>query len=131
MVYDGVNRKLLVAFAGSTTATDINTIYSYDADETTSALSNPQKLYDSSLFGSTYNYLLFGVSAMTLDTTNGFLYIATAVSTATTVSNYKIEKLKYAPSNIGSNNSAALSWTNTFYDFGNDTKCISSMTIAD
>lgn len=131
MVYDGVNRKLLVAFAGNSTATDINTIYSYDADETTSALSNPQKLYDSSLFGSTYNYLLFGVSAMTLDTTNGFLYIATAVSTATTVSNYKIEKLKYAPSNIGSNNSAALSWTNTFYDFGNDTKCISSMTIAD
>jgi hypothetical protein len=131
MVYDGANHKLIVAYAGSTTAADINTIYSYDVDETTSVLSNPQELYDSSLFGSTYNYLLFGVSSMTLDTTNGYLYVATAVSTATTAANYKIEKLKYAPANIGSNNPAVLSWEKTLYDFGNDTKCISSMTIAD
>lgn len=131
MAYDGTNRKLIVAYAGSTTAADINTIYSYDVDETTSVLSNPQELYDSSLFGSTYNYLLFGVSAITLDTTNGYLYVATAVSTATTTANYKIEKLKYSPSNIGSNNPAVLTWEKTFYDFGNDTKCISSMTIAD
>lgn len=131
MVYDGTNRKLIVAYAGSTTAADINTIYSYDVDETTSVLSNPQELYDSSLFGSTYNYLLFGVSSMTLDTTNGYLYVATAVSTATTAANYKIEKLKYAPANIGSNNPAVLSWEKTLYDFGGDTKCISSMTIAD
>ena len=131
MAYDRTNHKLIVAYAGNTTAADINTIYSYDVDETTNVLSNPQELYDSSLFGSTYNYLLFGVSSMTLDTTNGYLYVATAVSTATTAANYKIEKLKYAPTNIGSNNPAVLSWEKTFYDFGGDTKCISSMTIAD
>lgn len=130
MVYDSVNSKLIVAYGGSSTAADLNSIYAYSIDESTGAISSPQKIYDSNLFGSTYNYLLFGISAMTLDPATNSLYIATAISTATTVSNYKIEKFSYNAALIGTSNSSVLTSSGTFYSNGYDTKCISSMVIA-
>lgn len=130
MAYDSTNNILIVAYGGNSTATDINSIYTYSINESTGAISNAQKIYDSNGFGSTYNYLLFGVSAMTLDPSTNSLYVATAVSTATTAVNYKIEKFSYNPSLIGTSNSSVLSYQGTFYNNGNDTKCISSMMVA-
>lgn len=130
MAYDALNNVLIVAYSGSTTATDINSIYTYSIDESTGAISNPQKIYDANLFGSTYNYLLFGISAMTLDSSTNTLYVATTVSTSAVAVNYKIEKFTYNPSLIGTNNSSVLQYQGTFYNYGNDTKCISSMMIA-
>jgi hypothetical protein len=131
MVYDGVNNILLVAYGGATASTDLNSIYAYSVNESTGVLSNPQKVYDASLFGSTYNYLLFGISAMTYDATTGDIYVATSVSTSATISNYRIEKLHYDPTQLGTANSSVLVKRSTMYDFGSDTKCISSLTVAD
>jgi hypothetical protein len=131
MVYDSANKILLVSYGGSSTAADLNSIYAYSIDEETGVISNPQKIYDSNGFGSTYNYLLFGISAMTYDATSGDLFVSTSVSTGTTVSNYRIERLHYTPSLIGSANSSVLAKVSTFYDFGSDTKCISDLMVAD
>jgi hypothetical protein len=131
MVYDGTNNKLIVAYGGSTTAENINSIYAYSIDETTGTISDPEKIYDAYLFGSTYNYLLFGISAMALDAKTNTLYVSSAISNATTVVNYQILKFKYNPSLIGVTNTSVLTSEGTFYDYGNDTKCISSMLIED
>ncbi len=129
MVYD--SGVLLVAYGGASTATDLNSIYAYTVNETTGAISSPQKIYDSNLFGSTYNFLLFGISAMTYDASTGDLFVSTAVSTGATISNYRIERLRFDRSLIGNANTSVLTKKSTFYDFGNDTKCISSLTVSE
>ncbi len=128
-VYDAVNSKLIVAYAGNATTTDLNSVYAYTINEATSAITSPQKLYDSSNYPSTYPYLLYGVSDMTLDPVTGTIYIATAINTATTVVNYAIEKFTYDPTKIGTANNQVLTRVGNvpFYPYGIDTKCISGM----
>ncbi len=128
-VYDSANSKLIVAYAGSTTADNLNSIYAYDYNESTGVISNAQEIYDAFTYPATYNFLLFGISAMALDAENGALYVSTAISTATTVVNYNIEKLNYDPTLIGSSNTSVLTRSSTvpFYGYGVDTKCISSL----
>lgn len=131
-VFDAVNRRLLVAYAGSANTVDINSIYAYAVNETTGAITSPQKIYDAALFGSTYPFFLFGISAMALDPATNSLYVATAVSTAAAVANYRIERLAYDGTRIGTANTTVLTKTgNTFYDFGSDTRCVSQMILAD
>ena len=132
--YDAVNSKLLVAYAGSATTTDINSIYAYSITETTSSttVGAANKIYDSSLYPATYPYLLYGISEMILDPATNKLYIATAVNTATTVVNYAIEKFTYDPTRIGVSNTVVLSRSGStpFYNYASDTKCISDMMIS-
>lgn len=139
MFYDSAHQKLIVAYAGNAVTTDLNSIYSYDIDEGTisplvaATISNPVKLYDASLYPSTYPYLLYGISDMTYDPAAGSVYVATATSTATTVPNYKIEKFSYDPSKIGTDPDHVLTRVapngQPFYSYGLDTKCISKMKI--
>lgn len=132
MFYDSDNLKLIVSYGGSTTGADLNTIYAYTMDNSTGAFSSPQELYDSNLFGSTYAHLLFGMSAIAYDSVESNVYVATAINTATTVVNYKIEKFAYDPSLIGVTNSAVLTKEpGTFFDYSNNTKCISDLLVAD
>ncbi len=132
MVYDKENKFLIVAYGGSSTGADLNSIYAYSVDETTGVITNPQKIYDSNQFGSTYNFLLFGISAMAFDSEKQQLYVATTISNATTAVNYRIEKLSYDAAKIGINNTAVLTKSNTvFYNYGYDTKCISDLMIAE
>ncbi len=131
MFYDSVNQKLIVSYGGSTNAADLNTLYAYTINETTGAISSPQELYDSNVFGSTYNYFLFGIPAMAYDSEKSTVYVASTINTLTTATNYKIEKLTYAPDQIGTTNTAVLTTSaSTFYPYGNDTKCISDMMVA-
>ncbi|MES3038973.1 MAG: hypothetical protein V4736_13790 [Bdellovibrionota bacterium] len=127
--YDATNTTLIVAYAGNTLATDVNSIYAYSVNETTNVISNPQKIYDASLYPVTYPYLLYGISEMTYDSVNRSLYIATAISTVTTVVNYAIEKFTYDFSKIGVSNTTVLTRVGStpFYPYGIDTKCITSM----
>ncbi len=131
--YDSTNLKLIVAYSGNATTTDLNSIYAYTVNETTGVLSSAQKIYDSANYPATQNFLLYGISEMTYDATNGHVYIATAISTATTMVNYAIEKFTYTPSLIGVTNTSVLTRVGTtpFYNYGNDTKCISKMMVAD
>lgn len=133
--YDAVNSKLLVAYAGSATTTDINSIYAYSITETASSVTvgSANKIYDASLYPATYPYLLYGVSAMVLDSTENKLYVATAINTSTTIVNYAIEKFSYDATQIGVSNTSVLtrSGSTPFYDYGGDTKCIADMMIAD
>lgn len=134
MAYDGVNNKLIVAYAGNATTTDINSIYVYPINESTNTIGTGVKIYDASLFGSTsgWNFLLYGISAMVLDTTEGVLYVATAINTNTTLSNDQIVKLSYNPALIGVTNNLVLQPSAVpFYGYGFDTKCISSMMLAE
>ncbi|MGE0633212.1 MAG: hypothetical protein AB7O96_12435 [Pseudobdellovibrionaceae bacterium] len=132
--YDALNSKLLVAYAGSSTATDINSIYAYSITETASSITvgAANKIYDANAYPTTYPYLLYGISEMVLDPVDNALYIATAVNTATTVVNYAIEKFSYDASQIGVTNSSVLtrSGSTPFYDYGGDTKCIADMMIS-
>ncbi len=125
--YVSASSQLIVAYAGNSTATSINSIYVYDVDESANTISNPTRLYDASLYPVTYPYLLYGISAMTYDASTKELYVATAISSATTVVNYAIEKFTYdatakAITRVGSV---------PFYNYGLDTKCISGMTIGE
>lgn len=135
MAFDEANSKLIVAYAGNTLGTDINSIYAYDLTLTDTSVSvgTAHKIYDASLYPTTYPYLLYGVSAMELDPTTNTLYIATATTTATTVANYAIEKFSYNPSLLGTANTQVLNRVNgpSFYEYGVDTKCISDLLIAD
>jgi hypothetical protein len=134
-VYDSTNSKLIVAYSGTATTTDINSIYAYDITETAAAITvgAANKIYDASLYPSTYPYILYGISSMVLDTTENKIYIATAVNTSTTVVNYAIEKFSYDPTKIGVNNSQVLTRVGTtpFYEYGADTKCISDMIVGE
>lgn len=131
--YDSTNNKLIVAFSGNASTTDLNSIYAYSVNETTGVLSSPQKIYDASLYPATYSYLLYGVSAMTYDPVEGAVYIATAINNATTVVNYAIEKFTYSPSLIGVTNTQVLSRVGStpFYPYDNDTRCIASLKVSD
>lgn len=124
--YLAANNQVMVAYAGNAITTDLNSIYVYDFDDTTNAISNPTKIYDANTYVAA-GYLLYGISAMAFDSADNSLYVATAVSTATTVVNYVIEKLSYNPS------TKALTRVGTvpFYNYGVDTKCISSLMIAE
>lgn len=130
--YDAANAKLVVAYAGNATTTDLNSIYVYTVDESTNAITNPQKIYDAGGYPATYPYLLYGISEMTYDSTTGTVYVATATTTATTVANYAIEKFTYNPTQIGVDNTQVLtrSGSTSFVQYGGDTRCISEMFIA-
>lgn len=134
MTYDSVNSKLIVAYAGSGTTTDINSIYVYNITETASSVTigTANKIYDSSQYPTTYPYLLYGVSAMTLDSSTNELYIATSINTTTTIPNYAIEKFSYDPSKLGTSNTTVLTRVGTtpFYSYSTDTKCISDLVIS-
>jgi hypothetical protein len=124
-VYVNATNQLIVAYAGTTLATDINSIYVYDVNETTGAFTGATKMYDASLYGSTYSYLLYGISALGYDSVDKSLFVATALTTSTTVSNYVIEKLTFDPTaktltRVG---------TQPFYNYGFDTKCISGLMV--
>lgn len=125
LAYVGASNQLIVAYAGTATTANINSIYVYDVNETTNAITNATRIYDASLYPTTYSYLLYGISAMAYDSSTNELYVSTAISTATTVVNYAIEKFTY--------DAAAKSLTRVgsvpFYNYGLDTKCISGMTI--
>ncbi len=129
--YDSATKRLIVAYAGASVAAELNSIYSYLIDETTNAISDPQKIYDANMYPATYPYLLYGVSEMVLDEKDQNLYISTAVNNATTVVNYAIEKFSYKSAKVGTENTKVLARVgNTpFYPYGVDTKCISSMFI--
>jgi hypothetical protein len=129
-VYDSVNSKLIVAWGNSATTANTNMIVAYDYNDTTGAIGTANTLYDIST--GTAPYTLFAVSAMTLDPVTNTIYIATAISTATTVVNYAIEKFTYDATKIGVTNSAVLTRVGStpFYNYGVDTKCISGMTVA-
>lgn len=131
--YDAANSQLLVAYAGNAVTTDLNSIYAYPIDETTNAIGTPQKVYDAALFPATYGHLLYGISEMTYDPSSGIVYIATAINTATTAANYAIERFNYDPTQLGVDNTKVLRRIGNapFFSFGSDTKCISSMFIAD
>lgn len=133
LAYDAENQRLFVAYMGATTADNVNQIISYSVNETTGVLSNPQEIYDSNGFGSTYNFLLFGVSAMTYDSVEKKLYVATSNTTATNIvtsGNYQITKLNYDASLIGTVNTSVLSLDSVLVPSSRDTKCISSMIIS-
>lgn len=130
--YDATNAKLFVAYAGNAATTDLNSIYMYSIDESTNAISDATKVYDASLYPGTYSFLLYGISEMAYDSSTNSVYVATATTTATTVVNYAIEKLTYDPTQIGVDATKILvrSGTTPFYEYGNDTKCISKMFIS-
>jgi len=130
--YDALNNKLLVSYSGNAVTTDLNSIYVYTINETTNAISSPQKIYDASLYPATYSYLLYGISAMTFDASNTYLYVATAISSTTTIVNYAIEKFLYDPTQIGVDNAKVLTRVGSvpFYAHGFDTKCISGLVVA-
>jgi hypothetical protein len=129
-IYDSANSKLIVAWGNSATTANTNMIIAYDYNDTTGAIGPANTLYDIST--GTAPYTLYNVSAMTLDSTTNTIYISTAISTATTVVNYAIEKFTYDATQIGVTNSAVLTRVGStpFYNYGVDTKCISGMTIA-
>lgn len=125
-VYIPSASQLIVAYAGNAITTNLNSIYVYDINETANTISNATKIYDAASYPATYDYLLYGISTMAYDSETSELYISTAVSSATTVVNYAIEKFTYSTSaktltRIGSS---------PFYNYGFDTKCISQMAIA-
>jgi len=125
MVYISSVKQLLVAYGGAAVTTGINSIQVYDMDETTNTFGAPTALYDLAGYPATYPYQLFGISAMTFDPVDNSLYVATAITTATTAVNYAIEKFTY--------NSTTKTMTRVgsapFYNYGIDTKCISSLMI--
>ncbi|MNT10632.1 hypothetical protein D3C72_1454730 [compost metagenome] len=116
MVYLPASHQVLVAYAGNTTAADINSIWAYDIDETTNAITGATKAYENS-------NVIYGVSAMTVDPDNGDIYVATAVSTAVTVTGYNIEKFTF---NTGTKLLTRVGST-PFSTHTFKSKCISSM----
>lgn len=137
MAYDRVNNKLIVAYSNNTRAINQNAIYSYDINESTFAITNPQKLYDANAWPGTHPYLLYAISDMVLDSANNQIYIATATTTATTVAGYKIMRFNYDASKIGTDNNNVLgipagadASDPVFYAAGLDTRCISQMIIS-
>jgi len=126
MVYISSVKQLLVAYGGSTVTAGINSIQVYDMDETANTFGTATAVYDLAGYPATYPYQLFGISAMAFDPVDNSLYVTTTTSTAATAVNYAIEKFTY--------NSTTKSMTRVgslpFYNYGIDTKCISSMVIA-
>jgi len=125
MAYVAASNQLIVAYAGNAVTTNINSVYVYDVNETANTITNATRIYDASLYPATYSYLLYGISAMTYDSVNNALYIATAISTATTVVNYSIEKFSYDAATKVINRLGSV----PFYNYGIDTKCISGLAV--
>lgn len=124
--YIASHSQIMVAYAGNAITANLNSIYVYDFNDTTNAISNATKIYDSNTYVSA-GYLLYGISAMVYNPEDRTLFVATAISNATTVVNYSIEKLAYNPDAKTLTRSASV----PFYSYGVDTKCISSLMIAE
>lgn len=115
--------QLLVSYGFNTTASLMNSIYSYDLDESSLTFSSPVKSYEDAS-------VLYAIPTMVYDSEERSLYVASAISTSTTVAGYKIEKFQYSPATklltrVSSNGlpfSAALP--------SSTTKCISQMMIS-
>lgn len=134
MAYDQANEILLVAYANSSAVTaDVNSIYAYKLTVTSNsvAIASSNKIYDFTLYPATYGFQLFGISAMALDTSTNQLYVSTAISTAATVANYRVERLTYDPTKVGVANTSVLTKSSSSYflSHGADTKCIADMMI--
>lgn len=120
------HNQIVVAYAGNALSVNLNSIYVYDFNDTTNVISNATKIYDSNTYVAA-GYLLYGISAMVYNPDDRSLFVATAISNATTVVNYSIEKLTYNPDA----KSLTRALTVPFYSYGVDTKCISSLMIAE
>lgn len=133
--YDAANSKIVVAYSGNATTVNLNYIIAYPfTDSATNTLGAGTKIYDASDYPSAAApFLLYAISEMVYDASTSSVYIATATTTATTVANYQIEKFTYDGTKIGVDNTKVLTRVpgSTFYPYGNDTKCISQMMIAD
>lgn len=117
--------QFLVAYAGSAVTNDLNSIQVYDVTETssTASISAATEIYD--FAGTNSNFALYAIPAMAYDPTDKSLYIATAISTTTTVVNYNIEKFSYDPdTKILTKPLGTL-----FRAYSADSKCISGMFI--
>lgn len=98
MVYLSGSNQLLVSMADSTTGNNMNSIYVYDIDPTTNAITNGQSLLENnSSAGTKYAPYLFGATSMAYDSSDSTLYVAMANAISATVTNYNIEKFKYDP----------------------------------
>lgn len=124
--YIASHNQIMVAYAGNSLNVNLNSIYVYDFNDTTNAISNATKVYDSNTYVAA-GYLLYGISTMVYNPEDRTLFVATAISNATTVVNYSIEKLIYNPDA----KSLTRASTTPFYSYGVDTKCISSLMIAE
>lgn len=135
LAFDSTNSLLLVAYAGynATAATKVNTIYAYTVNTTTGVLgATPTRIYDQT--DSSFPTFLYGISAMALDSDEGYLYVASSRGNSATSSGHFIEKFQYNPSNIsGTLSTSALTRVgNTpFFNYTIDTKCISGLFVAD
>lgn len=124
--YIASHNQILVAYAGNALTANYNSIYAYNFNDTTNAISGATKIYDSNTYVAA-GYLLYGISSMVYDPTDKSLYVATAISNATTVTNYSIEKLTYDPDAKTIKRALAV----PFYSYGVDTKCVSSLMIGE
>lgn len=117
--------QFLVAFAGNSVTNDINSIQVYEVTETTStaSISGPTEIYDYA--GTNSSFSLYSVPSMAFDSSDNSLYIATAISTATTVVNYNIEKFSYDPDT----KVLTKPISTLFRAYSADSKCISGMFI--
>lgn len=124
-------QKLIVAYGGNSLADNLNSIYVYDVNEATDTISNPVEIYDSFQSGSIYPYLLYGISEITYHKKTKSLFVASTISTATTAVSYQIDKFSVDLSKILTEPTKVLTKIHNtpYYDYGYDTKCISSMFI--
>lgn len=124
-------QKLIVAYAGNSLGDNINAIYVYDVNESTDTISNPIEIYDSFTSGSVYPYLLYGISTMTYHSQTKSLFVASTISTATTAVSYQIDKFSVDLTKLGTEPTKVLTkiYNTPYYEYGYDTKCISSMFI--
>ena len=134
VAYDQANEILLVAYGNSSAVTaDVNSIYAYKLTVTSNsvAIASSHKIYDLTMYPATYGFQLYGISAMALDSSTNKLYVSTAITTATTVVNYRVERLTYTPSLVGVTNTAVLTKPSASYflSHGADTKCIADMMV--
>jgi hypothetical protein len=127
--FDETNSNLIVAWSGNSTATSVNSIWYYPINLTTNVISAGVKIYDASLWPATYPYLLYGMTDMYLDSTTNSLYVATAIATTTAITSFAIEKFTYDPSQAATSVLTRVGSV-PFYQYGLDTKCITSMMIA-
>ena len=116
-VYIATSNKLLVLWAGLTAQAN-NYVSMYDFDETTGLLSNETVAFQDTS-------ILYGGSAMTYDPDTSTVYIATANSTSTTVTNYNIEHFTVDTSARTLTRIGTVPFATGWYG----SKCISSMYI--
>jgi hypothetical protein len=124
ITYIASHNQIMVAYAGNSLSVNLNSIYVYDFNDTTNAISGATKIYDANTYV-TAGYLLYGISSFAYNPDDKTLFVATAISNATTVVNYQIEKLNYNPDSKTLSRATSV----PFYTYGSDTKCISSMSI--